>query len=92
MSTQFLRATHKTTKKVIQGIDSDFPHDLFAALKEEEGSKFNPENWNYSLLDYKFDVVQKRWNWKRVWTDYDLNGESIKNEAGGMYLKDLLKK
>lgn len=66
MSTKFLRATHKTTNQVVQGYDSDMPLALFKELEKLEGDTFNPNDWNYSLLNSKFEVIQKNWDWKNV--------------------------
>ena len=62
MSTRFLRATHKTTRVVTEGFDSEAPLELITALRESDGASFDFANYTVDLLNYRMDVVEANYD------------------------------
>lgn len=67
MSTRFVIATDKTTGNQVAIMDSEFPEQLFREICEETGTKpadLDPDDFNFTLINYKGDVLEKNWDWK----------------------------
>lgn len=70
MSTQFIIANNKTTGERAASMDSEFPEELFSELVSAtpKGETFNPNDYTFTLTNYRGDVIEEDWDWTNVTT------------------------